>query len=82
MIRDLSPLDFLTAASNTFNQGVLAIGHVILKRDSVTQMIGQTIFSKELNLLSRIAHGNSRSPISYLGGLDFDKFIAIPKLSH
>ena len=37
MIRDLSPLNPLTASCNAIHQGVLATSHVILGRDKVTQ---------------------------------------------
>lgn len=37
MIRDLPSLNFLTASRNAFHHRVLAIGHVILQRDRVTQ---------------------------------------------
>ena len=39
MIRDLSPLNPLTASCNAIHQGILATSHVILERDKVTQFL-------------------------------------------
>lgn len=37
MIRDLFPLNPLTASRNAIDWGILATGHVILERDRITQ---------------------------------------------